>query len=297
MIFLGRTFCSARNTIDCTSTNVAKVNLFTIKNGIYDDLYLSKNASRAYITTIPATWDFDTLLYATFQNALNGGNVNFTLDQVSSVRVKRRKKNTFDWITLFEIPIASEADFHFEKFDKYVRSNIEYEYLVTPVLNGIEGTSFSNSVLSEFEGIFIIEKERAFKTILEVQIQSQKNRPNAIVNTIDRKYPFVISNGMNNYNSGSMSGMFAEIDFNTGEYNTKDGWQYREQLMDFLQNGESKILKNDDGRMWLVAIVGDPSEQVDGHRYKVITSFDWVEVGDSESNQDLYDNNFIDVVS
>ena len=171
MIFLGRTFCGARNSIDCTSTNVAKVNLFTIKSGIYDALYISKNTSRSYEATMPIVWDFNSLLHASFQNNLNGGNVDFTLDQVSSVRVKRRKKNTFDWITLFEIPIASEADFHFEKFDKYVRSNIEYEYLATPVLNGIEGTSYTNSVLSEFEGIFIIEKERAFKTILETEIK------------------------------------------------------------------------------------------------------------------------------
>lgn len=295
MIFLGKTFCGARNTIDRTSTNVSSIDSFKIKNGIYDDLYISKNTNRIYETTIPTVWNFDSLLYATFENSLNAGNVDFTLDQVSSIRIKRREKGTFNWITLFEIIISDENDFYFEKFDRYARSNIEYEYASIPVLNGVEGLSYNNSVLSEFEGLAIIEKEVAFKTILEVNLQSQKNRPNTIVNTIDRKFPFVVSNGMNNYYSGSANGLFVETDYTTGQFKTENGWAYRDQLMEFLQNGKPKILKHYDGRMWLVAIVGDPSEQVDGHPDKVITYFEWVEVGDCNSSRDLYDNNFIDV--
>ena len=215
MIFLGRTFCGARNTVDCTPTNVSNINLVTIKNGIYDDIYISKNTDRNYTNTIPTLWDFDTLLYATFQNNLNGGNVGFILSQVSSIKVKRRIKNTFEWIALYEIPISTVEDLNFERFDKYCQSGIEYEYSLVPIINGVEGNSNSNTVLSQFEGIFIIEKERAFKTILEVEIQSQKNRPNAIVNTIDRKYPYVVSNGQNNYYNGSASGVFIEMDYDT----------------------------------------------------------------------------------
>ena len=295
MIFLGRTFCGARNTIDCTPTNVANINLITIKNGIYDEIYLSNNTSRTYTTSIPTGWDFDTALHATFQDNLQGGNVGFTLDQVSTLRVKRRELGTFDWTLMFEIGISTEEDLHFERFDRYLQSNVEYEYLVVPVLNGVEGTAYTNSTLSQFEGMFIIEKEQAFNTILDVEIQSQKNRPNSTVNTIDRKYPYVVSNGQNNYYSGSASGVFIELDYDNCQFKTKEGWQYREQLMEFLQNGKPKILKHDDGRMWLVAIVDNPSESASEHPDKVTTTFNWVEIGDCKSGTDLYDNNFIDV--
>lgn len=295
MIFLGRTFCGARNTIDCTPTDVANINLATIKNGIYDEIYISKNTDRDYTTAIPTLWDFDTLLYATFQNNLNGGNVGFILAQVSSIKINRRVKNTFEWITLYEIPISTVDDLYFERFDKYAQSSVEYEYSLVPVINGVDGSANLNTVLSKFEGVFIIEKERAFKTILDVEIQSQKNRPNSVVNTIDRKFPFVVSNGSNNYYSGSTSGVFIELDYNTCQFKTKEGRQYREYLMEFLQNGKPKILKHGDGRMWLVSIIDNPSESDSEHPDKAVTVFNWAEIGDCKSGRDLYDNNLIDV--
>ena len=81
--------------------------------------------------------------------------------------------------------------------------------------------------------MFIIEKEQAFNTILDVEIQSQKNRPT--VNTIDRKYPYVVSNGQNNYYSGSASGVFIELDYDNCQFKTKEGWKYRENLMEFFE--------------------------------------------------------------
>ena len=49
--------------------------------------------------------------------------------------------------------------------------------------------------------------------------------------------------------------------------------------------------------VWLVAIVEFPkgSESASEHPDKATTSFNWVEIGNCESNQDLYDNNFVDV--
>ena len=163
------------------------------------------------------------------------------------------------------------------------------------MINDVDGDGKIATVLSEFDGIFIVEKEQGFNTILEVDIQAQKNRPSALVNTIERKYPFVVSNGKNNYYSGSTSGVFIEFDYDACQFKVKEGWQYREQFMEFLQNGNPKILKHDDGRMWLVTIVDNPSESASEHPDKVITSFNWAETGDCNSGSDLYNNNFIDV--
>lgn len=295
MIFLGRTFCGARNTLDCTPTNVDNINLITIRNGIYDETYASRNTDRNYETTIPATWDYNTAIHAYFENNLNGGNVGFILSQVSSIKVKRRVLNTFEWVTLFEIPVSSIEDLYFERFDKYAQSGVIYEYSLVPVINGVEGTAYNNSVLSEFDGIFIIEKDRAFNTFVEVDMQEQKNKPNAVINTIDRKYPYVVNNGQNNYYSGTVSGAFIQFDHDVCQFKVDKGWEYREDLMDFLQNGKPKILKHYDGRMRLISIVDNPTESASEHPDKAVTTFNWVEIGDYKSNRDLYDNNFIDV--
>ncbi|MBR0596968.1 hypothetical protein [Sinanaerobacter chloroacetimidivorans] len=294
MIFSGISFCSGKYSLDYTPTYIPNVTFMKIKNGIFDDLYVSKNGNMNDSSEIPTDWDFNTILYAMFKNNLLAGNIEYTSSQVSSIRLKRRIKNTYDWITLFEIPVSDSSDFIFERYDFYNQSNIEYEYALVPVINNIEGTMSINEVLSEFEGIFILEKDRVFKTILDIELQSQKNRPNTIVNTIDRKYPFVVSNGQNNYYSGSVSATFIEQD-NNSDFKINDGWKFRESLMEFLQNGKPKILKYDDGRMWLVSIVDNPSEQPDGHPQKITTTFNWVETGDAKSSNDLYDYNFINV--
>lgn len=294
MIFLGRTFCSARNTLDCTSTNVKDITSMKLQNGIFDEAYISRNADRTYTITIPSTWDFKTLLHATFVNNLNAGNVDFILSQVSAVRVKRRIKGTYDWITLYEIPISVIEDLNFERFDKYCQSTLEYEYSIVPIIDNAEGTSTVNSIKSEFDGIFFIEKYQTFSTILDINIQTQKNKPSAIVNTLDRKYPYVVNNSQNNYYTGTISATFIEQSEDC-ELKIDEGWQYRQEFMNFLQDGKPKIIKNEDGKIWLATIIDNPSEQPDGHPQKVTTSINFVEIGDATSKEDLYDNNFIDL--
>lgn len=295
MIFLGMTFGAGAHTLDYTPTHLNNVNSLTLKNGVFDDLFITQNTNQSYSTSISKEWDFDTILHAEFNGDLLAGNVDFTAEQVSDVRIKRRKKDTFDWLTLFQIPITSHESFQFERFDPYTQSGVEYEYALVPVLNGTEGNFNINNVKSEFPGLFIVEKEQRFDTILETAISTQKNRPSAIVNTLGRKYPYVILNGENNYYSGNVSAIFIEKDIERCYWRIKDGYNYRKNLLEFLCNGKPKILKYYDGRIWMISIVDNPTEAVDSHEDAPTTSFSWAEIGNCESSIDLYTYGFIDV--
>lgn len=295
MLFIGRTFCNGRNTLDYTSTDVKNINRAKIQNGIYDDVYASRNIDRGYSVVIPSDWDYDTVLRAKFQNSINAGNIDFILNQLSSIKIKRRVEGTYDWITLFEIPIKNAEDLSFERFDKYGKSKVEYEYSAVPVINDIDGNGKSVKILSEFNGFYITEKEQMFGTILDIDIETQKNRPNTVLNPASRKYAYVVSNGQSNYYGGTSSGVFIECDDNTHEFKVQEGWKYREQFMEFLQNGKSKILKYDDGRMWIISVTDTPTESTDGHPDKIKTTFNWVETDDCSSGSALFNNNFIDV--
>ena len=68
-----------------------------------------------------------------------------------------------------------------------------------------------------------------------------------------------------------------------------------DSILDFLCDGNPKILKHEDGRMWMVQITGTPSESESPHPDFPTTSFEWVEIGSAESSTMLYSNNFIDV--
>lgn len=296
MIFMGRAFAGHRYTLDPTPTDVSYISIVTLFNGIYDTFLASRNITKPYgAELIPNPWDFDTIMYALFHGNLHAGNVEYTEQQVSDIRVKRRKKGTYDWITLFDVPIEKREDFKFQRFDRYARSNTEYEYALIPVINGIEGNINTNTVKSQFDGFCILDRDELYYSILKNSFTSQKNQSSTTVATIGRKYPYVFNASKNNYYAGSVTGIFMSYDPSTCNFDTDKGAIYRHDMMDFLCNGEPKILKHKDGRMWLVSIINYPTEVTGESDYTPQTTFEWVEIANCESSNDLYENNFIDV--
>lgn len=295
MIFCGFGICGYQHSADYTVTAVEDITSVKLTKAAFDELLITKNVSFDYTNAISEEWDFDTILHALFNGNLHAGNVDFTVEQVSKIRIKRRKINSYDWITLFEVPIQDVDDFDFERIDRFARGNQEYEYALVPVLGDAEGNLNTNSIKSEFDGVYLMEKELGYGSRLEVSLSTQKNRPSAIINTLGRKMPYVVSNGLNNYYSGSVSTIFVNQNPVTCQFDTERSWEYRDSIMEFLCDGNPKILKHEDGRMWLVQITGSPSESESPHPDFPTTTFEWVEIGSAESSTALYSNNFIDV--
>lgn len=293
MLFLGNSFFAADFSLDPTPTNANNTNDITLSNGIYDDLFVTTNINQDLSSL---TWDFGTILHAYFNGTLSAGNADFVLEQVDTMIIKRRKINTFDWMILYEIPITDYEDFAFERLDKYNRHGVEYEYALVPSLAGIEGSYNINTIVSEMYGMFIVERDQTFNTILEYQANRQRNIANSIVETIDSKYPYIVNHSKQNYDSGSASGVFIELDYDNCELKIKEGYNYRDNLMEFLGNGNAKILKLDDGRMFMVSIINQPTESQESTTEKFTTAFDWAEIGDAEDGRTLWRENFIDIM-
>lgn len=295
MKLLAGVFCGDAHRFDTTPTNVSNINNIKLRNGIYDELFGSRNTKFTYAESVKI-WDFDTAFFALFQGDLFGGNVNFTSDTVSAMRIKRRKKGTYKWDTLFEIPIEKNEDFAFERFDRYARGNTEYEYSLVPVINNVEGNLNTNSVKSEFDGFYFIEKDVVFRAFVNLQLSHQRNQMGNTISTLGSKYPFYITNGANSYDSGQLTATFFDIGLDN-EITEENAWQFRQAVDDFLSNGNPKILKNDEGKMWMIAIVDNIPQDFSQHWNMPIHTITWTEIGDCENVDDLYDNNFIDIDS
>ncbi|MEG0899803.1 MAG: hypothetical protein RSF40_08870 [Oscillospiraceae bacterium] len=294
MIFLWD-FVSDETSFNPVATDISNIKSVKISNGIYDDLYLTKNTKYEYSNVIPTTWTFDTILHALFNGNLKAGNVDFSASEVDSLRIKRRVKNTFDWLLLCEISVRSKQDFEITGYDKLACSETDYEYCIIPVINGVEGNLSITSVHSQFDGIYLIDRDEMVGSVLNVEQAIQRNRPTAVKNALGRRYSTVISNSNNNYDSGSVSATFIEEDTLNGMWKTDEGVSYRKWVMDFLCNGKPKVLKDFQGRMWLCQIVGNPSEDSSQHYQMPITRFEWSETGDCSSSIDLYNNGLIDI--
>ena len=295
MIFLGGlSALGGDKTSNPTPTSITDIKTITVQNSVIDDLFITTDMT-SMIPPLDKTWNFQTVLHATYNNVLTAGNVEFSMAQISAIRIKKREAGTYIWTLMYDIPIAKTEDLTFERYDRSSKGGkTKYEYCFIPVLNGIDGNLNINTVISDFGAMVLSEKDTTYLTPLDVKVSPTKNRASSIVNTLDGKYPTVIYNSSNNYYSGTASGVFIQFDPDTCEWDIENGWKYREPFMEFLTDGLPKVLKLQDGRAWIVSIVDNPSEDNSQHEYKAITTFSWVETGDINSTQDLYDNGLID---
>ena len=169
MIVSGHTFAGYKYCADGTKNNIQRLENTTIKSGIFDAIYISQNISREYTSEFPGGWDYDTIMKALFHNNLLAGNIDYIVNSVDKIIIKRRRTGTYNWIDMFEIPIRTSEDFKFERYDRYAANGVEYQYALVPIMGGIEGNIEPNSIKSEFEGLFIMEKERGYNTQLELK--------------------------------------------------------------------------------------------------------------------------------
>lgn len=293
MIFTGYSFYGYKFTASPAPVYIKDINAIALSNGIFNDLFISSDPNR---DLEDKEWTFDTILHGDFNGNLLAGNADVSLFAVSSILIKRRRKGSLDkWVTLFEIPIGGNPDnLEFERFDKYVASSVEYEWALIPVSGNVEGNYNINSLVPDFQGIFIVTKDKVFNSILDNDVQVRREKPSAVVRTIDGDYPYVISHSKNKDYSGSVSAVFIENE--NCEWKYKEGYQHRRELMDFLLDGYPKMLKlGETGETFLMMVVDNIPEDRLQYTDKVTTTFQFNEIGNSEDMQDLYDSGLIDI--
>ena len=291
MLFLSTAFLGEAQTAAPTPTSVALINNISLRNGIFDRLKITNDTSFAYTISISDIWDMNTVLDAKFNGNTLAGNVDFTADNVDILRLKKRLKGTTDWATVFEKAIHKAADFYDIYIDRFAGNMRSYEYAVVPVYGDIEGNLSLIEVQSEFKGYFIADAETIYGTEYNVATGNVSKNQNAqVVNTLDSKYPYVISNSQNNYYASTFAAFFF-----VPSMDWYDNTDRRNQILEWLQNRKAKILKYEDGRVWMIRVTGSPSLSPSGHREVPSINFDWVEIGDCNNTNDLVSNGLVNV--
>ena len=93
---VGYNFCADGNALDPTPTNINDITFTKVQKGIFDHFNVSRDTSFDYSSIIPTDWDTDTWMNANFAGNTSAGNVAQVATGVTSIRVKRRIKGTFD---------------------------------------------------------------------------------------------------------------------------------------------------------------------------------------------------------
>lgn len=308
MFICGKNWVGGENACSLTPTSVEKINYIEIGNGMYDYLYLAQditqddtqndtpadtqNNSLTLDMCPPEGWDTHTLLYAQFNGNTNAGNIDKNVSETSHLIVKSRAKNSFTWKTLSVKEVHSAEDFHIYYNDYFVPSGQETEYAIVPVYYGLEGTYSVSTITPRFDRMFLIEKDVVYGTfVTDGFCDTTRNIPSGTVQLLNSKYPIFVKNTIANYDTGTCSGSFINMDnceISIGQQSDYLTTKYQKEVMDFLCDGHPKILKMPDGRTWLVQVTPSPTDTANIRYNNRYFSFSWVEIGDVNSEEDLY---------
>lgn len=294
-MFLGTTFFSGKYSLFPSPASSKTAKSISISNGVYDHLFASKNPELS-LKDIYSDWDYDTLLNADFNGDYDGGNSGFSLKNTDTILIKIRKRGTIDWRTIYTVPIKTIDDFDFTKNYPYAAALTDYDLMISSTVNGVENSYVITEVSSDFDGMFIVDKDNIYGTAFDVEgFDTTRNTDSTLITMLNSKYPSVFENSDTNYDSGSASGTFLRFDQDDCTINLSKAAGYRKDILNWLTNKKPKILKLYDGRIWLVKIVNSPTDTKREHPDLHTISFDWVEIGDADDNKKLYQCGLSDV--
>ena len=229
---------------------------------------------------------------------------------ITNLLVKRQDVDDVSggWLTLYSQPITQASDMDFTFIDFLNQYGKTYKYALVPLLtqtqSGVEvevegGYTVSNEVQSIFDGVFIADSTGSQKCKANVGYGNvDMNQVVGSITPIGAKYPIIVTNSHNQYHNGSISGTIVPDDYYfNGNLSRIDMVNKRNELEQFLTNKRVKVIKDWNGNIWLVMIMGNVSCTFNNTYGMGIVDFstNWTEVGDPTNQEDLQATGLINV--
>lgn len=229
-----------------------------------------------------------------------------TYEDVTRILIKRRMVGGTKYQSVFTQEVSSLEDLNVTFNDFGCRNNYEYFYVVQ-YFDEYDQALYSQTytVKSYFDCMVLADGDKVYYTPMNfAAINPTRIKPYVMNTPLYSTKPSYYCNTMTNYEEATCQGTFLKAtgDENHIQFDTTHNWEYRKEIKDWLTIGNAKLLKNVTGEMWIIAIktdsISDTSlfsqAEVEGAR---LLEFGWFEVGEADSESDLYDNNLINVPS
>lgn len=278
---------------------VFDINSVKIYNGRFSGIYITEDTRVEYNEEQPdkTNWDDNTRLNCDFDYNLNGGNTNYLLSQVSLFRIKRRMVGTHAWITVYEFNDFSDEYFTFSAIDTFAPSGVEFEYAIVPVgLDGTESAYTIDAVKSLFNAVFVTDASYSYKIDADVSISRTRVVSSNKFETLGSRVPIVVRNSNVNYEEGSVTGKLLGGFSKTRELDRFEVVSDAEEFIDFITNGEVKIIKDFNGNICLCDIIDNVTNTNSLVNKTTEVSFSYVEQGKYDNESDLFEYGFLEVM-
>lgn len=203
---------------------------------------------------------------------------------ITSVKISRKAKvaeGYGSWYDLKTVIVSNVTDLNFKLLDILTISGTTYDYKIS-VMAG--DTALEHEYLWTikciFEGLFIGDFNEHYMAQSNFKTETKQNMSVEYVTTLSGKYPYRVSNSNLNYTTGTSSGLFLELSTDKRKLLPDEYHRYSNKVLNFLCNGDSKILKTHDGQAWCVSIDKEPTKVYSDYAGMNALQFTWTEIGE-----------------
>ena len=262
-----------------------------IYNGIYDNFYATRDVGIFYTRTPLEEWDVNTIMHANFENSINAGSISVYISQISDILIKRRASGETSWLTILDKQISSSGDMNIDVYDYFAPNNTDMEYAIVPFIDGAESSYIISSIHSCFNGFYITDGSETYKLYEAVTYSSNKHSLRSGVHeTLNGVFPIISFNSKLAYKRFSVEGLLAGYAFeDTRKISRKSVTTQTEDLIKFLTNKNTKIIKDWNGNIYMGTVVEDVTPTINLINGFNMISFEFVEQG-KYNNQEDYNN-------
>lgn len=280
---------SFHSTVFDTAIPTSQIDELTIGPGIYDEMYVTLDTTINAVNERPSQWFLKTIINPRFAENLEAGTLSADNHKVTEIQIYRRKINgSNDWVFIGRF--AYEFEYNVYSFiDNTAESGVEYQYAIAPIANEVTGElTLSDPVKVDYSGVFLSDNQNNFRLEIDFEMDDVTyNKNSSIMTPLNGQFPITIF-GNQNYRSGSVTFLpisQEQIDSGGSKVDGRLERLQREKVVNFLNNGAAKILRNDNGDVMIITTAGIKSVPKQ-HQLMDIHSvtFDYTEVGKVDSH-------------
>ncbi len=259
-----------------------------IKNGKFDEIKIDEELLPHNATK--QEWDYKTIFLSKYDTqSLEAGNIDNKGMPIQYIRFKRRKIDDLTWTNIKDIPFNKDVELY-ELEDNYVKAHQEYEFGLSPVTENLEGQINSKQIEAIFDDLFLVGKDnKTYKVHYDLELGDiEYVRETSMTTTLGSQYPY-FQNSNVRYRKGSIKNtMISDKSIEIYGISDKDEIKNKENILSFLDDGKTKLLKNGSGIFYLVRLTDVRETPFNQLQQRISgVSFTFTEIGNAESLQEL----------
>lgn len=257
----------------------------TMGAGIYDEMYVTVDTSIGDKNEKPKKWMLKTIMNSKFQQDLEAGSLDSDGHVVTTIQIYRRKYLIDDdWLLVGQFNY--DINYNVYSFvDRFTENGARYEYAIVPVAKDVIGDVTVSDVIDvDYDGVFLSDLQNNYKMEIDFEMGANSHNNNVSVSSpLNGKFP-IVTQGNQDYKTGNISFLpLTQEQVVSGgmEINGIKERKYREQVLNFLKNGNSKVMRNDNGDVMIIATHNVQTTSKNGSLVDLSAiSFDFIELGD-----------------